>query len=312
MSSRLDLTTLELYVAVVEERSLARASERKRIAISAVSRRIQDLEHDFGVLLLLRRHNGIEPTPAGLALLTHARTVLRRAEELETELRGYAAGSRGLIRIHAAESAVFGLVPDALRTFLDRHPVVRIEFQEATSPMVVRAVADNVADLGIYVGDVPAPGLEQFQFSQDRLSVLVPRAHPLAQRHRVTFTELLDYEFIGQEADSATEMLVQNAAERTGRPVLSRIRVGGFDAACRMVEVGLGIAITAERIAAKLGPVMNLTQLELDEPWAIRPHRVCVRSVDSLTAASRSLLTDLLEASAQSDTPRSQDLSSAA
>lgn len=293
MSSRLDLMTLDLFVAVVEERSLAKASERKRIAISAVSRRIADLEQAFDVRLLHRRHNGVEPTPAGLALLAHARGLLRGTHQLEDELRGYATGSQGLIRIHATESAVFGRLPDVLKTFVDAHPLVRIEFQEATSPRVVRAVIENVADIGIYVGDLPTEGLEWFPFHADRLIVVLPRGHRLAARRSVRFAELLDEDFIGQEADSATDLLMRAAARQLGRTPRSRIRVGGFDAACRMVEAGLGIALTAERITAKLAPVMHLHQVELDEAWAVRPHLVCVRDVGALPAAARSLLDHL-------------------
>jgi DNA-binding transcriptional LysR family regulator len=295
---RLDLMSLELYVATVEERSFAKASERKSIAISAISRRIAELEQTYGVVLLHRRHSGIEPTAAGTALLTHARGVLRAAEQLNVDLLGYAAGNHGLIRVHASETAIFGSVPEALKTFLDAHPKVSIDFQEATSPRVVAAVLDNIADIGIYVGDFPTDGLEHFVFNTDRLMVLVPRDHELAKQTSVRFMDLLDYEFISHEIDSATEMLVRTASGRIGRTLKSRIRVGGFDAACRMVEAGHGIALTAEKMAETLAPVMNLVQIKLDESWAIRDHCICVRSSSTLHAAARRLLSHLTSSGA--------------
>lgn len=303
MSSRLDLLTLDLFVAVVEEGSFAKAAERKHIAISAISRRIADLEESYDVLLLNRRHNGIEPTAAGYAVLEHARSVLRDVEHLDAELRGFASGSFGLIRVHAAESAVFGAVPEALKSFLDQHPMVRVELEEATSPSVIRAVLENRADLGLYVGELPATGLERFRFHTDRLTVLLPARHPLANRTCARFHELLDDEFICQEADSMTEYLTQTAARQAGRVLKSRIRVTGFDAACRMVEAGLGIAITAERITAKLAPVMHLRQLELSEDWAVRPHYACVRKGASLSTATRRLIEHLSTSIAEHDEP---------
>lgn len=293
MSSRLDLTTLDLFVAVVEDGSFAKAAERKQIAISAISRRIAELEERFEVRLLNRRHNGIEPTVAGYAMLEHARGVLRDTSRLEAELLGYASGNFGLIRIHASESVVFSAAPEALKTFLDMHPMVRIELEEATSPSVVRAVLENRADLGLYVGEQTVTGIERFRFHTDRLTVLVPASHRLAHRERVRFDELLDDEFICQEVDSCTEQLTQTAARQMGRTLKSRIRVTGFDAACRMVEAGLGIAIAAELITAKLAPVMHLRQLELEEDWAIRPHYVCVRKATALSTATRHLIEHL-------------------
>ena len=303
MSSRLDLMTLDLFVAVVEEGSFAKAAERKRIAISAISRRIAELEENCGVLLLNRRHNGVEPTAAGFSALEHARGVLRDVERLGAELRGYASGNFGLIRIHAAESAVFGAVPEALKSYLDKHPMVRVEFEEATSPSVVRAVFENRADLGLYVGELPATGLERFRFHADRLTVLLPALHPLAHQQCVRFHELLDDDFICQEADSTTEHLTQSAARQAGRILKSRIRVTGFDAAWRMVEAGLGIAITAERITAKLAPVMHLRQLELSEDWAVRPHYACVRKGAPLSTAARRLIEHLATFVCEQDRP---------
>ncbi len=308
MSSRLDLMTLDLFVTVVEEGSFAKAAERKRIAISAISRRITEFEESCGVRLLSRRHNGVEPTAAGLAALEHARGVLRDVERLQAELRGYASGNFGLIRICATESAVFGAAPEALKSYLDRHPMVRVELEEATSPSVVRAVFENRADLGLYVGELPATGLERFEFHADRLTVLLPALHPLAYRESVRFRELLDDEFICQEADSITEYLMQTAARQAGRTLKSRIRVTGFDAACRMVEAGLGIAITAERITAKLAPVMHLRQLKLNEDWAVRPHYACVRKGASLSTAARRLIEHLASFVSEQDQPAGSPL----
>jgi len=65
----IDLLTLKLVVAVVEEQSLAKAAEREHIAASAVSKRIADLEKAVKVQLFRRQRTGVQPTPAGHAFL---------------------------------------------------------------------------------------------------------------------------------------------------------------------------------------------------------------------------------------------------
>src|SRR5690242_16266667 len=104
MISRLDLLTLKLFVAIVEEQSMAKAAEREHIAPSALSRRISDLEETLGTPLLHRHHKGIDPTPAGRALIQHARTVIRDLVQLESELVEFSKGTRGHVRIFANES----------------------------------------------------------------------------------------------------------------------------------------------------------------------------------------------------------------
>src|ERR1700752_4270511 len=101
MSARIDLLTLELFVAIVEEQSIARAAERRHMAASAVSRRISDIEERFPVELLRRHWKGVAVTPAGQALLEHAHAILGNIAQLETELTGYRQGKRGHIRVCA-------------------------------------------------------------------------------------------------------------------------------------------------------------------------------------------------------------------
>src|SRR5262245_39456172 len=95
--TRVDLVTLSLFIAVVEETSLAKAAEREHLAPSAISKRLQDLELNLNVKLFERKPTGMFPTAAGTALLHHARLIMRNVSELETELVDFAGGVRGTI-----------------------------------------------------------------------------------------------------------------------------------------------------------------------------------------------------------------------
>jgi len=88
----LDLRTLQLFVAVVEEQRVAQAALREHIAASAVSKRIADLEKEVKVDLFRRHRTGLQPTPAGHALLHHARMLMRDLAQLESGLGDYARG----------------------------------------------------------------------------------------------------------------------------------------------------------------------------------------------------------------------------
>ena len=66
---RMDLTSLQLFVAVCELGSIGRAAEREFIAASAVSKRLSDLEATLETPLLYRHTRGVDLTPAGESLL---------------------------------------------------------------------------------------------------------------------------------------------------------------------------------------------------------------------------------------------------
>ncbi|HLI13783.1 MAG TPA: LysR family transcriptional regulator [Alphaproteobacteria bacterium] len=296
MVFRLDLLTLKLFMAIVEEQSIAKAAEREHIAASAVSRRISDLEEALGTPLLHRHYRGIDPTPAGRALLQHAHTIMRDLAQLESELVGYSKGMRGHVRIFANDSTIFSYLPEELSGFLAEHPMVRIEFNAEVSPAIVQAVSENAADIGIFAGDIQTGDLQVFPYHKDRLVVVVPRGHPLGECEKVKFFDLIDYELIDQEKRSSIETLLLRASHALGRSPKTRIRVGSFDATCRMIQANLGIGIMPERFAATMASVMNISAVALDEPWAIRQHWLCVRDMSSLPVAARLLVKHLVPA----------------
>ncbi|MGH7122364.1 MAG: LysR substrate-binding domain-containing protein [Acetobacteraceae bacterium] len=294
IAGRLDLVTLRLFVTIVEEQSFIRAAERARIAPSALSKRISDLEHACGFALLARSHKGIEPTAAGRALLHHARLILRDVAQLESELAEFSQGTRGFVRIAANDSSIFGFLPEELRDFLDRHPNVHVEVQADLSPRIVQGIADGAADIGLFAGDVPTGELAVFPYHRDRLRVALPEGHKLAARDQVRFTDLLAYELIFPEEQSSIDTLLFRAAAAVGRSVKARIRVGSFEAVFRMVEMGIGLGIVPEQFAARVGPSMRIRTLPLAECWAVREHKLCVRSLDSLPVAARLLVERLV------------------
>lgn len=301
LASRLDLVTLRLFVAIVEEQSITKAAEREFIAPSAVSKRIADLEHATQTQLLHRHRKGVEPTPAGQALLHHARIILRNLAQLESEIVDYADGVRGQVRLLASESALFGYFPEALSTFARTYPDIRIDLAAQTSQAVVQAVLEGTTDIGIFWGDVPTGPLRVEPCYSDRLVVVAARSHPLGMRESVRFAEVLAHELIEQEAGSAIQALLARQAALLGAVPRTRIRVAGYDAVCRMVEAGMGIGIVPHSYAARLSSAMNVAAVALQEDWVDRHYKVCVRGLEQQLVATQLLFEHLV--------PHSQDVS---
>src|SRR3954451_19869468 len=99
LTRRIDLTTLRLFISVCEEQNLTRAANREGIADSAVSKRMNDFDLAFGVTLFKRLSKGMALTPAGEALLHHARVTLLNVEKIAVELSEYSQGVRGHVRM---------------------------------------------------------------------------------------------------------------------------------------------------------------------------------------------------------------------
>ena len=195
---RLDLTSLQLFVAVCERGSIGKAAEQEFMATSAVSKRLSDLESAVGTTLLYRHARGASPTPAGQSLLHHARSVLFSLDKMQGELSEYADGVRGHVRMHANISAIVQFLPEDLGSFTRLHDQVKIDLEEHLSSEVVRAVQEGAADLGICHTGVrgPLPDLQTRPYRQDHLVLIVPEAHPLAGEKQLAFADSLDWDHV--------------------------------------------------------------------------------------------------------------------
>ncbi len=293
---RLDLTSLQLFVAVCETGSIGRAGEREFLAPSAVSKRLADLETAFNTLLLYRHSRGVQPTAAGESLLHHARAVLFGLDRLQSELGEFSGGVRGHVRIYANISAIVGFLPEDLGSFARAHPHIKIDLQEHLSSTVHRAVQEGATDLGlchVRSGSDAADSLQHRTYRNDRLVLVVPQGHTLANQPAVQFQQILEFDIVGLHPSSSISLVMRAAAAAAGRMLRQRIQVTGIDAMCRMIDNGLGIGLLPERAFSLLQGVGRLRALPLREPWAERTLTLVARDFAALPVTAR-LLADHL------------------
>jgi DNA-binding transcriptional LysR family regulator len=291
---RLDMESLRIFVAVIEEGSIAAAAARTHIVASAVSKRVSDLEDDAGTPLLYRHSRGVQPTPAGEALYHHAKRLSEHLQQISDELSEYSAGLRGHTRIYVNFTAMVQYLPGVLRTFLRTNPKVRIDMAEKSSDEVVQAIASGVADLGICAATEDSLGDLQWRpYSVDKLVVIVPSDHRLAERASVTFAEVLEDDVVSMPYGTSISKLCRAAAERAGKRLRVRIEVTSFEGVRNMVSAGLGIGVLPKGSVTPYMHSVPFRVVELDEPWSLRPLLIIARNFDTLPLPARMLVDHL-------------------
>jgi DNA-binding transcriptional LysR family regulator len=296
---RIDLTSLQLFVAVCELGSIGRAAEREFIAASAVSKRLSDLEATLETPLLYRHTRGVDLTPAGESLLHHARSVLFSLEKMQGELSEYADGVRGHVRVHASISAIVQFLPEDLGQFVQDHPEVKIDLEEHLSTEIVRAVQEGAADVGICnAGVLAGHELQIRPYRRDQLVLIVPRRHPLAKRKAVAFEDTLDFDHVGLHSNSSIYLAMRDAAAAKERTIKLRIHVTGLDAMCRMIHNYLGVGVMPRRAFELMHGVGELECVSLTDGWAHRRIDLVARDFSTLPVTGR-LLVDHLCANAE-------------
>ena len=288
---RFDLTDLRLFLSVVESGSLTRGARAMHLALASVSERIAGMEEALGAPLLERNRRGVRPTAAGQALVRHARAILGQVEQMRGELRTYATGLKGRIRLLSNTAAMASFLPPQLCRFLAAHRDLSIDLEERPSAEIVQTLVDKRADLGV-VADVTDLGVLQTHLvASDQLFVVASRAHRLARQEQASFADILAEPIVGMK-DTALETHLAERAARLGRQLDYRIQLRSAEHVGMHVEAGIGVSIMSGALAATIR--RDLAILPLAEAWAARKLYLCARDFATLTPHAQLLAQQLL------------------
>lgn len=286
---RLDLTSLQLLVAVHVEGSLTKAADREMIALSAASKRLQDMEQLLGIDLFERNQKGMKLTAAGETLLFYAKKILMDVEKISIDVGEHLEGIRGHVRMMANISAIIEFLPEDLQQFMSSHAQVKINLEERPSAGVVRGVSEGAADLGICSAETDIGQLIAVPYRHDELVIVMRKDHPLAELKQLPFSETLSFDHVGLHADSFINLRTQAAAKSSAKILKQRIQVPGFDGVCRMVQADLGIGVLPLKAFELIGKPLGLCAALIEDEWAKRTLSLVVRDAETLSPVSKLL-----------------------
>jgi DNA-binding transcriptional LysR family regulator len=165
-----------------------------------------------------------------------------------------------------------------------------VDVEERESIDIAEAIASGAADVGIASEAAVSEALQTIPFRDDQLVVVLPRGDALSRSRRLRLIDIVEREFVALPRDSALQRHLASQAARLGVIMKVRARVHGFDAVCRMVETGVGIAIVPEASAKRSKRSMRIDTARLQDSWANRRLAICVRDLHSLPAGARQLV----------------------
>ena len=292
---RFDLTTLKLFVSVIEHGSIAKAARREHIVASAASKRIGDLEAGLGVALLVRQHAGVVPTAAGEALARHAREVIKTLDQIPGALTTLAADDQPDIRMLANQTGVVVVAAD-LANYIARRPGARIRLEEGQSLPIIESVARGSADIGIIGHFQPTDRLHVVPYRSIPLMLVVPASHPLAGREALSFAEALEFDLITLVQGTAIRGWALAAAARIPCEPKFTMQVQSYEVMRAMVQAGLGIAVMPAANIQPYEALMQVRAIALTDDWArMQLYLVCDRAAAGIPAIDE-LLTHLAAA----------------
>jgi DNA-binding transcriptional LysR family regulator len=192
----LQLRQLRTFVEVAERRHFGRAAEALAIPQPTVSRHVRDLEAELGVALLVRTSRATSLTPAGEAVLDHARALLERAERLRAAAVAESRRARGEVTVAFVASTVTLYLAPLMDALARDAPEVSVRVGRGRVSAILADLRSGATDLAITRDPGDREGVVVEPLVEEAVYAVVPAGHPLARLDRIASEDLDDQPLI--------------------------------------------------------------------------------------------------------------------
>ena len=193
----MEIRVLRYFLSVVREESITKAAEVLHITQPTLSRQLAQMEEEIGVRLFDRGTRKIRLTNEGLLLRRRAEEILQLVDKTEKELVEQEEQVEGKISIGCGEVASVQMLPDLIRNFHQKYPLVTFDLFTATADLVKEQMDKGLLDLGLLLEPIEMGKYEFIRLNmKERWVVLMPPDDPLAGKKYVKADELAELTLI--------------------------------------------------------------------------------------------------------------------
>lgn len=231
------LNDLRVFVQIFEKKNLSIVAELNQTTPGVISKRLSQIEKDFGARLFHRTTRSIQHTDEGLKLYSQAGHILETINDYENEW-GEQTSPSGLIRITASASFARIYLTPLMLSFVKKYPKIKISFELSDKVLDIVAEGIDIAIRGAQLADStlvakklgPAP--EVLCTTKDYLANAHPLNEPsdLVKHNCLVLNENYNWEF-------------KNNGKAFHQRVAGNFQTNYSEALLEAVKDGLGIGM---------------------------------------------------------------------
>jgi DNA-binding transcriptional LysR family regulator len=230
---------LDIFIIVVEQRSLNKASQLLNLSQPALSRKIANLEDELGVSLFERRGKRLVLTRAGQMCYDHALEMRRMRRNFREALRLFASkGPAGSLTIGASLTTLQSTLPDLITLYTQEYPETDIKAVTGKTHEIVTLVQERKTDIGLVASRIDHPGVHCLPLFDDHLCLVLPENHRLLGKTSVHIQEIDRLPMILFSRGTWYRILVDELFHRYAVFPDVRMEIDSFEATLRLVAGG--------------------------------------------------------------------------
>lgn len=239
---------LNAFVAVAKLRSFSKAAAQLRIAQSSLSKRVQRLEHRFGVELLTRHGRGVALTEAGAILIRRGERLIEELEAVERDVCAQMAVPTGEVRIALPPATGHFLAPLIIEQCKSNFPLIRPLIREGTAADIHGWLSADDVDIALMYDPECGPAFEIEPFLSEPLLLIAPAndantGKAIAYQKSYSIKDLADLPLCMPRRPHSIRVLVERLCTKHGVKPRIECEIDGINSSKGLVEKGIGVTI---------------------------------------------------------------------
>ena len=223
------LQTFRLIEAVARAGSMRRAAEDMNITASALNRRINRFEDEFGAALFERIPGGVRLNPAGELVLHHYRGTLSDLSRVQGQVADLSGERRGHVSIACSQALLPYFLPREIARYRAEHPGVTFSVNVRDRSQAEQELASYSSDLALVFEPIYLVDFEVLHVIPQAVNVVMRADHPLARKAELRLRDCLDTPHVAPSVQYGVRHLLDFAARRGTRRVAPVIETESFD-----------------------------------------------------------------------------------
>jgi DNA-binding transcriptional LysR family regulator len=259
----MDIRQIKNFLILCETLNFRKAAEQISIVQPALSRQIQLLENEMGILLFNRSKRNVALTEAGIFFQKEANRILQDLEKTIIRTAQVHHGEAGELRITHASSAMNTVVPSFLARVKQKWPNLKTIVQETSNFQQIEMLLLRKTDIGIAPNILVPPEINSKILYKENFVLILPGNHRLSKKKFTDLSVLKNEIFILPQLSTGigyVETILQICHGYGFKPIVAHESAHSI-AVLRLVEAGLGISI--EPISSVRGVDMEVKLIEL-------------------------------------------------
>lgn len=239
----MDSRQLRYFAAIFEHGTLTHAADKLRIAASALSHHLANMEADLGVTLFDRKPRGMEPTAAGHRLYEHAKSILKAMSAAEMDVREAGGGISGAVSVGMAHSAVKAIGVELARRVLSDYPRLDLALTESLSGATLVHLMTSDVDIALVYNPLADPMLRTRPVLEERMVCVGKREIIGDEDTPITFNELLELPIILLRHGVSARAIMDDVNLLKKIESRAKLQLNSVQAIAGSLEAGLGCVI---------------------------------------------------------------------